>query len=106
MNNGSLGSRQEDGRGLGARDQDAWLGRVGEESGLRLGGRASSTVPGRGRRRREEGLFGSHLCLGQSSLGSPHILPLTHPLGAASWKDPPGLGVTLTRSERLLGFKE
>lgn len=44
--------------GLRARDQDTWLGRVGKESGLRLGGLASITVLGQERRRRgrrEEG---------------------------------------------------
>lgn len=51
-------------------------------------------------RRREEGLSGRHLCLGQAASGSPHTLPLTHPLGAASWKDHPGRGVPPTGSER------
>lgn len=40
--------------GLRARDQDTWLGRVGKESGLRLGGLASITVLGQERRRRRE----------------------------------------------------
>lgn len=34
--------------GPGARPQDMWLGRVGKESGLRLGGGASRTAPGSG----------------------------------------------------------
>lgn len=49
-----LSPRQEDEMGLRARDQDTWLGRVGKESGLRLGGLASITVLGQERRRRRE----------------------------------------------------
>lgn len=51
--------------------------------------------------RREDGLSGEHLRLGQPSLCSGlGTLPLTQPLRAVSWKDHPGLGVTLTRSDR------
>lgn len=51
-------------------------------------------------RRREEGLSGRHLCLRQASSGSPHTPPLTHPLGAASCEDHPGLGIDPPGSER------
>lgn len=79
----------------------SWKGRWAE-----TGWTSFRRAPSQERRRREEGCRVS-ICV----LGSPpqaaafKVLPPTHPLRAALWKDHPGLGVTLGQTD-LLGFKD